>query len=156
MKKMNRAKIEDVLLKMGVPAGIKGFTYITDAIQIFDEMGTNISITKELYPAIAERNNTTPSRVEREIRHAFEVVRSRKGNLEVVEKYIGFKKCNNSSSLKTLYIRIKQDCKETEEKESVKETTKHETGTPITALEIREIIRQELRMFLDELNVVRT
>lgn len=153
---MNRTKIEDTLLAMGVPAGIKGFNYIADAIQIFDERGTNIRITKELYPAIAKKNNTTPSRTERAIRHAFEVVRSHKGNPEVVEKYIGFTNCNNSSSLKTLYIRIKQDCKETEKKESVKETTKRESGTPITALEIREIIRQELRMFLNELNVVRT
>lgn len=62
---MNRTKIEDTLLSMGVPAGIKGFTYILDAVEIFDERGTNISITKELYPAIAEKNNTTPSRVER-------------------------------------------------------------------------------------------
>lgn len=60
---MNRAKIEDALLAMGVPAGIKGFTYIVEVIEIFDERGTNISITKELYPEIAEKNDTTPSRV---------------------------------------------------------------------------------------------
>lgn len=153
---MNRAKIEDTLLAMGIPAGIKGFTYIADAIEIFDKIGTNIGITKELYPAIAERNDTTPSRVERAIRHAFEHARSHRGNPDVINHYIGMYNCENSSSLKTLYIRIKQDCGKTEEKESVKETTKHEIGTPITALEIREIIRQELRMFLDELNVVRT
>lgn len=105
---MNRAKIEDTLLAMGVPAGIKGFNYIADAIQIFDEMGTNISITKELYPAIAKKNNTTTSRVERAIRHAFEVVRSHKGNPEIVEKYIGFTNCNNSSSLKQLYMMLKR------------------------------------------------
>lgn len=85
---MNRAKIEDTLLAMGVPAGIKGFNYIADAIQIFDERGTNISIAKELYPAIAEKNDTTPSRAERAIRHAFEVVRSHKGKPEVVENIL--------------------------------------------------------------------
>ena len=106
---MNRAKIEDTLLAMGVPAGIKGFTYIADAIQIFDERGTDIQITKELYPTIAKKNSTTPSRVERAIRHAFEVVRSRKGNPEVVEKYIGFTNCNNSSSLKQLYMMLKRE-----------------------------------------------
>lgn len=111
---MNRAKIEDTLLAMGVPAGIKGFNYIADAIEIFDERGTNISITKELYPAIAEKNNTTPSKVERAIRHAFEVARSPKGNYDVVEKYIGFMNCENSSSLVMLYKRIKQDCEEME------------------------------------------
>lgn len=106
---MNRAKIEDVLLAMGVPAGILGFNYIVDAIQIFDERGTDIQITKELYPEIAKKNNTTPPRVERAIRHAFEVVRSRKGNPEVVEKYIGFTNCNNSSSLKQLYMMLKRE-----------------------------------------------
>lgn len=106
---MKKEKIEDALLAMGVPAGIKGFNYIADAIQIFDEMGTNISITKELYPAIAKKNNTTPSRVESSIRHAFEVVRSCKGNPEVVEKYIGFTNCNNSSSLKQLYMMLKRE-----------------------------------------------
>lgn len=106
---MNREKIEDTLIAMGIPAGIKGFTYIVDAIEIFDERGTNIQITKELYPTIAEKNGTTPSRVERAIRHAFEVVRSRKGNPEVVEKYIGFTNCENSSSLKQLHMMLKRD-----------------------------------------------
>lgn len=85
---MNREKIEDTLLAMGVPAGIKGFNYIADAMQIFDERGTDISITKELYPAIAERNNTTPSRTERAIRHAFGIVRGHKGNTEIVENIL--------------------------------------------------------------------
>lgn len=106
---MSRAKIEDTLLAMGVPAGIKGFNYITDAIQIFDEKGTDIQITKELYPEVAERNDTTPLRTERAIRHAFEVVRSHKGNPEIVEKYIGFTNCNNSSSLKQLYMMLKRE-----------------------------------------------
>lgn len=153
---MNRAKIEDTLLAMGVSAGIKGFTYIADAIQIFDERGTDIQITKELYPAVAKRNNTTSSRTEREIRHAFERARSYRGNPDVVNHYIGMDNCANSSSLKTLYIRIKQDCGESEKKERVEETSNQETETSITALEIRKIIRQELRMFLDELNVVQT
>lgn len=105
---MNRTKIEDTLLSMGVPAGIKGFNYIADAVEIFDERGTNISITKELYPAIAKKNNTTPSRVERAIRHAFEVVRS-KGSTDAVNKYIGNVNCNNSSSLKQLHMMLKRE-----------------------------------------------
>lgn len=153
---MNRAKIEDALLAMGVPAGIRGFNYITDAVEIFDERGTGISITKELYTTIAKKNDTTPSRVERAIRHAFERVRSYVGDPEVINHYIGMDNCENSSSLKMLYIRIKQECKETEKKECVEETKKKENETTITALEIREIIRQELRMFLNELNSVRT
>lgn len=105
---MNRAKIEDVLLAMGVPAGIKGFNYIADAIEIFDERGTDIGITKELYPAIAKKNATTPPRVERAIRNAFEVVRA-KGNSETVNKYIGTVNCNNSSSLKQLHMMLKRE-----------------------------------------------
>lgn len=151
---MNRAKIEDALLSMGIPAGIKGFTYIADAIQIFDERGTAISITRELYPAIAKKNNTTPSRVERAIRHAFEVVRSRRENPEIINHYIGMDNRQNSSSLKTLYIRIKQECEGAEKEESVEETTNQENEPSITALEIREIIRQELRMFLNEMQSV--
>lgn len=151
---MNRVKIEDALLAMGVPAGIKGFNYIADAVEIFDERGTNISITKELYPAIAKKNNTTSSRVERAIRHAFERVRSYMGNPEVINHYIGMDNCENSSSLKTFYIRIKQECEEAEKKECVEEVPKQENESSITALEIREIIRQELRMFLNEMQGV--
>lgn len=153
---MNRAKIEDTLLAMGVPAGILGFNYIADAIEIFDEIGTNISITKELYPAIAEKNKTTSSRTERAIRHALEVARSPKGNYDVVEKYIGFMNCENSSSLAMLYKRIKQECGESEKKECVEEIPKRENETAVTALEIREIIRQELKMFLNELKGMQT
>lgn len=152
---MNRAKIEDALLAMGVPAGILGFNYIADAVEIFDERGTDISITKELYPAIAEKNNTTPPRTERAIRHAFEVVRSYKGNPEVVNHYIGMDNCENSSSLKTLYIMIKRDCRETGKKECVEEISKRENKV-VAALEIRDIIRQELRMFLNEIKATQT
>lgn len=153
---MSRAKIEDTLLTMGVPAGIKGFNYIADAVEIFDERGTNISITKELYPAIAEKNDTTPSRVERAIRHAFECVRSYRGNPEVINHYIGMDNCENSSSLKMLYIRIKQECGESDKKECVEEIPKQENEIAITSLEIREIIQQELRMFLNELKAAQT
>lgn len=106
---MNRAEIEDILLAMGVPAGIKGFNYIADAVEIFEERGTDISITKGLYPKIAEKNSTTPSRVERAIRHAFEIARSCKGDYEVVNHYIGFINCKNSSSLKQLHMMLKRE-----------------------------------------------
>ena len=106
---MNREKIEDVLLAMGVPVGIKGFKYIVDAVEILEERGTNISITKELYPMVAEKNNTTSPRAERAIRHAFDGLRSCDGNYEMVNKYIGFINCENSNSLKQLYMMLKRD-----------------------------------------------
>lgn len=105
---MKREKIEDALLAMGVPAGIKGFTYIADAIQIFDERGTNIWITKELYPAIAEKNGAKSPSVERAIRHAFDIARKNIVNLEIVEKYIGLVNKRNSSSLKQFYMILKR------------------------------------------------
>ena len=151
---MNRAKIEDVLLAMGVPAGILGFNYIADAIEIFDERGTDISITKELYPTIAKKNETTPSRVERAIRHAFKTTRSRDMRPDAIKHYIGIDNCTNTSSLKMLYMKIKQEHGETEQEEQIKETIEQENKIEITSLEIREIIRQELRMFLNEIQNV--
>lgn len=106
---MNRAKIEDTFLAMGVPAGIKGFTYVADAIQIFDERGTNVQIAKELYPAIAKKNSTTQSRVERAIRHALTIARDCRGKYETVNHYIGFANCQNSSSLKQLHMMLKRE-----------------------------------------------
>ena len=106
---MKREKTEDILLLMGVPAKIKGFTYIVDALQIFEERGSGILITKELYPVIAEKNNTTASRVERAIGHAFEVARNCNGDYETINHYIGFINCENKSSLKQLYMMLKRE-----------------------------------------------
>lgn len=105
---MNRIKIEDALLATGVPAGTKGFNYIADAVEIFDERGTSIGITKELYPEIARKNNATPSSVERAIRHAFEIART-KWSSEIAGKYIGTVNCNNSSSIKQLHMMLKRE-----------------------------------------------
>lgn len=106
---MNRAKIEDVLLAIGIPAGTKGFIYIADAVEIINKRGVNIGITKELYPSVAKRNKTTWTRVERNIRHAFETARNLRSNYEIVDHYIGFSNCKNSASLKQLYMMLKRE-----------------------------------------------
>lgn len=106
---MRREQIEDALLAMGVPAGIKGFTYIADAVEYIDEHGTDIGITKELYPFVAKRNHTTSLRVERAIRHAFGVARNVKADYETVNHYIGFINCSNSSSLMMLHMILKRE-----------------------------------------------
>lgn len=64
----------DVLMNIGVPAGIKGFTYICDAIELFntDPYYPDGKISA-LYIDIAKKYHTTPSRVERSIRHAFDI-----------------------------------------------------------------------------------
>lgn len=103
---MNRQKIEDVLIEIGVPVSVKGFRYIVDAILIWDSK-KNVEMTKELYPQIARKNDDTPSKVERAIRHAFEVARKRGKNKEAIKHYIGLDNSSNSESLAMLHLRIK-------------------------------------------------
>lgn len=63
-------EITDLLFKLGLPPHLKGFDYIREAVKILSDKGCYIGITTQLYPAIAERRNTAPGRVERAIRHA--------------------------------------------------------------------------------------
>lgn len=82
-------EVTAMLHEIGVPAHIRGYVYLRDAIVLvvrhFELLG---AITKELYPAIASRHDTTPSRVERAIRHAIEVAWSR-GNLDAMTRIFG-------------------------------------------------------------------
>lgn len=82
--------VTNIIHEIGVPAHIKGYQYIRDAIimSIKDSEMIN-SITKILYPAIGKKYQTTPSRVERAIRHSIEVAWSR-GNTDVIEEYFGY------------------------------------------------------------------
>ena len=73
-----------------MPAHIKGYQYLREAIMIaVDDMDVINAVTKVLYPEVAKRFNTTPSRVERAIRHAIEVAWDR-GDLETLQKYFGY------------------------------------------------------------------
>ena len=85
-----RIKITEILHQIGVPAHIKGYQYLRDAIimAVTDEDIIN-SITKKLYPSVAEKYSTTSSRVERAIRHAIEVAWDR-GDVEVLNSYFGY------------------------------------------------------------------
>ena len=82
--------ITRILHQMGVPAHVKGYQYLRDAIQMVTAdpnlMG---AVTKELYPMVAENYNTTASRVERAIRHAIELAWDR-GNVDMMTKYFGY------------------------------------------------------------------
>ena len=76
--------------QIGVPAHIKGYQYLREAIIIaVNDMEVINAVTKVLYPEVAKRFNTTPSRVERAIRHAIEVAWDR-GDLETLQKYFGY------------------------------------------------------------------
>ena len=75
---------------IGVPAHIKGYQYLRDAIMMsVDDSEMLNSITKILYPSIAKQHNTTPSRVERAIRHAIEVAWSR-GKVDTIDELFGY------------------------------------------------------------------
>ena len=82
--------ITNIIHEIGVPAHIKGYHYLRDAIiMVVEDIDLLGAITKELYPAIAKANNTTPSRVERAIRHAIEVAWNR-GKLETINSLFGY------------------------------------------------------------------
>lgn len=82
--------VTDMIHEVGVPAHIKGYQYLRDAIMmVIEEPEMLNSITKILYPTIAKRNQTTPSRVERAIRHAIEVAWSR-GNMEIINTLFSY------------------------------------------------------------------
>ncbi len=82
--------VTDMIHEIGVPAHIKGYQYLREAIMMSVEEPAMISsITKILYPTIAKRFQTTPSRVERAIRHAIEVAWSR-GRMETLDALFGY------------------------------------------------------------------
>ncbi len=83
-------EITDIIHEIGIPAHIKGYLYLRDAISmVAEEIELLGSITKILYPRIAHKFETTPSRVERAIRHAIEVAWSR-NNIETIKKFFGY------------------------------------------------------------------
>ena len=83
-------EVTNIIREIGIPAHIKGYQYLRDAIiMIISEIELLGAVTKVLYPRIAEKYVTTPSRVERAIRHAIEVAWSR-GNMEMINRLFGY------------------------------------------------------------------
>ena len=83
-------EVTNIMHEIGVPALIKGYQYLRDAIMmVVKDLDVINSITKLLYPSIAKEYNTTPSRVERAIRHAIEVAWSR-GQVEAIDALFGY------------------------------------------------------------------
>lgn len=84
------ADVTNIIHEIGVPAHIKGYQYLRDAIILsVNDMEMLNSITKILYPTIAKKHQTTPSRVERAIRHAIEVAWSR-GKMDTIDELFGY------------------------------------------------------------------
>lgn len=83
-------EITSIIHEIGVPAHIKGYIYLREAItMVVNDMELLSAVTKELYPSIAKKYNTTASRVERAIRHAIEVAWGR-GQVDAINKLFGY------------------------------------------------------------------
>jgi len=95
--KMNKSKpvdmiteITNIIHEIGIPAHIKGYMYLREAISmVVNDIELLSAITKELYPSIGKKYNTTATRVERAIRHAIEVAWSR-GQVETIIEIFGY------------------------------------------------------------------
>jgi two-component system response regulator (stage 0 sporulation protein A) len=83
-------KVTEILHQIGVPAHIKGYHYLRDSIIMSVENPEIINaVTKQLYPSVAKKYQTTSSRVERAIRHAIEVAWDR-GDVDILNSYFGY------------------------------------------------------------------
>ena len=82
--------VTEIIHEIGIPAHIKGYQYLREAIILtVNDMDIINAVTKVLYPTVAKKFGTTPSRVERAIRHAIEVAWDR-GDLETLQKFFGY------------------------------------------------------------------
>ncbi|HIX52162.1 MAG TPA: sporulation transcription factor Spo0A [Candidatus Lachnoclostridium stercoripullorum] len=109
--------VTQMLHEIGIPAHIKGYQYLRDAIAIsVQEQDMLTSVTKILYPSIAKKHHTTPSRVERAIRHAIEVAWSR-GKMDTINEIFGYTVSNgkgkptNSEFIALIADKIRLDYK---------------------------------------------
>ena len=87
--RFSEKNISETLLSLGIPAAVKGFSYLKTSIIFYAEKQGKCKMTNELYPYVAKIHSTTPTRVERAIRHAIEISCYR-GNEELIEKYFGY------------------------------------------------------------------
>ena len=83
-------EVTKIIHEIGVPAHVKGYQYLRDAIMlVVEEINYLGAVTKELYPTIAKKYDTTPSRVERAIRHSIELAWDR-GDMDKINKFFGY------------------------------------------------------------------
>lgn len=101
-------KAMNALLEMGMPANIKGFQYIAEAMELMEMEKTRYwGWMTALYWKLSEMHDDTPSRVERAIRHAFSIVLT-KGCLEAVEKYLTMQNTTNGNLLSVFFLKLSQ------------------------------------------------
>ena len=137
-------KVEDVLIKIGIPANFSGFDYIKEAVKILDRDGIDVKWIG-VYYEIGRKFHETGSMVEMAIRHALYVARSVKGDYEMVNHYIGFANVSNASSISLLYRTIKREMEE----EQVHSENKCADEQPVISEDrVREIVRQTVKEML--------
>jgi two-component system response regulator (stage 0 sporulation protein A) len=91
-------QITNIMHEIGIPAHIKGYTFVREAISmVVNDVELLSAVTKELYPLLGEKFNTTGSRVERAIRHSIEVAWNR-GQIETINKIFGYSSRNGKGS----------------------------------------------------------
>lgn len=135
-------KIEDALIEMGIPASISGFDFIKEAVLILDRDVMKVKWTG-VYAEIGKKCGKSSSKVERAIRHAFEVARSVRGDYDAVNHYIGFSNTNNASSICLLYRTIKREMDK--EQTKVKNTDEQPV---ISEKRVKEIVRETIKEIL--------
>lgn len=145
---LSKEKVEAVLFKMGMPANVKGFGYIVDSVLLLEE-DSKIKTTY-LYFKVAQQHGTTGQRVERAIRHAFDIVRSCRGDYDVVNHYIGFINCANSPSLSMLTMKIREEAEDSEIKKT-EEKKEVPVFAGITEDRLLELMRQAYTEFLEDM-----
>lgn len=108
--------VTDIIHQIGIPAHIKGYQYVRYAIMtVVTEPEIINAVTKQLYPRIAEHFGSTPSRVERAIRHAIEVAWDR-GDIDVLNSYFGYTihngrgKPTNSEFIAMIADKLRLEC----------------------------------------------
>ena len=113
--------VTEVIHEIGVPAHIKGYQYLREAIILtIGDMEIINAVTKVLYPAVAKKYGTTPSRVERAIRHAIEVAWDR-GDLETLQKFFGYTVSNiKGKPTNSEFIAMIADCLSLRRKQQAK------------------------------------
>ncbi|RPF48235.1 sporulation initiation factor Spo0A-like protein [Hydrogenoanaerobacterium saccharovorans] len=104
---MNKTDIQRIMLELGIPTSIKGFTLLTDAINLYTEADSMM----DLYEKLARKSETTPSRVERNIRHAISAAYSC-GNTELLRRMFKSstgKQPNNAHFIPRIYLKLSQE-----------------------------------------------
>ena len=137
---MSRKKVEKSMLKIGIPAGYKGFQYIADAMMLLDEPEWKDPKFTPLYEAIGRQYGVNGSRVERGIRYAFNMARKGKDESDIIWQYIGHSGKTNVTALMMLHKVLQNECGS-----QIPDNIK--ADMPESMESLRDMIRHEIRMF---------